>query len=178
MQETTDTRTDRVPGAMALLSALLSLQALRIPTGPRMTGNMAAPQMVPVAKYKEVVLPSPEEGPPRQAITVFNLMPHIHAALGESGLREGTVNLISRHTTCGITINEWESRLCRDMHTWLLKIAPPDDRSAIGNPSAGISYEHNDIDERPESGDEHQRCLDNGWDISDPDILRQWRDQE
>ena len=132
----------------------------------------------PVAIYEEVVLPSPAEGPPRQEITVVDLMPHINAVLSASGLREGSVNVISQHTTCGITINEWESRLARDLRTWLLRLAPPDDRSEIGVPAGGVSYEHNDIDARPESEDERQRCLDNGWDVTDPAVLQRWRDQE
>ena len=132
----------------------------------------------PVAVYEEIVLPSPADGPPRQEITVVDLMPHIDAVLSASGLREGSVNVISRHTTCGVTINEWESRLARDLRTWLLRLAPPDDRSEIGAPAGGVAYEHNDIDARPESEDERQRCLDNGWDVTDPAVLQRWRDQE
>lgn len=131
----------------------------------------------PVAVYEELVLPSPSEGPPRQEITVVDLMPHISAALDASGLREGSVNVISKHTTCAITINEWESRLARDLQQWLLQLAPPDDRSEIGA-SAGVAYLHNDIDVRPESEDERQRCLENGWEIDDPAVLQAWRDQE
>ena len=54
----------------------------------------------------------------------------------------------------------------------------PDDRSAVGQPSAGVAYLHNDIDTRPESEDEKQRCLENGWQIDDPAELQAWRDQE
>jgi len=43
---------------------------------------------------------------------------------------------------------------------------------------AGVSYLHNDIDSRPDSEDEQQRCLENGWDIHDPAALQAWRDQE
>ena len=107
-----------------------------------------------------------------------DLMPYIHSALEASGMRDGSVNLISRHTTTAITINEWESRLVRDIRAWLLRLAPPDDRSAVGQPSAGVAYLHNDIDTRPESEDEKQRCLENGWQIDDPAELQAWRDQE
>ena len=132
----------------------------------------------PVAVYAEIVLPSPAEGPPRQEITVVDLMPHINAVLAQAGLREGSVTVVSRHTTCGVTINEWESRLARDLRTWLLRLAPPDDRSEVGSSGAGVAYEHNDIEARPESADERQRCLDNGWDVADPEVLQRWRDQE
>ena len=82
---------------------------------------------------------------------MVDLMPYIHSALEASGMRDGSVNLISRHTTTAITINEWESRLVRDIRAWLLRLAPPDDRSAVGEVSAGVAYKHNDIDTRPES---------------------------
>jgi len=147
----------------------------------RMTATEHTPPTLltaPVAVYEEIVLASPAEGRPRQEITVVDLMPHINAVLSASGLREGSVNVISRHTTCGITINEWESRLARDVRSWLLRLAPPDDRSEIGVTGAGVSYEHNDIEARPESDDEKQRCLDNGWDVNDPATLQRWRDQE
>ena len=130
-------------------------------------GSAPAVQLEPVAVYEELVLPSPAEGPPRQEITVVDLMPHIATILDASGLREGSVNVISRHTTCAITINEWESRLARDLRTWLLRLAPPDDRSEVGTAGAEVHYLHNDIDMRPESEDEKQRCLDNGWDVDD-----------
>ena len=159
-----------------LLGALLLSPALRAPIA-----RMALEPIVsfqPVAVYEEIVLPSPSEGPPRQEITVVDLMPHIAKVLDATGLREGTVNVISQHTTCGITINEWESRLARDLRSWLLRLAPPDDRSEIGAPEAKVSYLHNDIDVRPESDDERQRCLENGWDVDDPTVLQAWRDQE
>jgi len=131
----------------------------------------------PICNYFDIVIPAPADGPPSQEITVVDLMPYIHERLRETGLHDGTVTVISRHTTTAITINEWESRLARDLRTWLLQIAPPDDRSSIGA-GANVRYEHNDIDERPESEDERQRCLDNGWDVDDPRCLERWRDQE
>jgi thiamine phosphate synthase YjbQ (UPF0047 family) len=124
----------------------------------RMMEPASSATLTPVALYKEVVLSSPASGPPRQEITVVDLMPHIRALLSVSGLREGTINVITRHTTCGITINEWESRLARDLRSWLLRLAPPDDRSEIGM-GTGTRYEHNDIDQRPDSTDERERAL-------------------
>ena len=41
-----------------------------------------------------------------------------------------------------------------------------------------MGYLHNDIDTRPDSEDERQRCLENGWDINDPVELERWRNQE
>ena len=163
---------------MLLVGALLLSPALRAPF-PRMAADSATPSLTfqPVAVYEEIVLPSPSEGPPRQEITVVDLMPYLRDALAASGLRDGSVNVISRHTTTAITINEWESRLAKDLRGWLLALAPPDDRSTAGAPGAGVAYLHNDIDQRPDSADERERCLENGWDVDDPAELQRWRDQ-
>ena len=48
----------------------------------------------------------------------------------------------------------------------------------IGAEGGAVSYLHNDIDARPDSDDERQRCLENGWDVNDADELQRWRDQE
>jgi len=131
-----------------------------------------------VADYTAVTLPAPAVGPPTQEITVVDLMPAIRERIAATGLRDGSINIISRHTTTAVTINEWESRLVRDVRAWLLRLAPPDDRSAIGAAGAGISYRHNDIDQRPDSEDERRRCVENGWEIDDPAELQRWRAQE
>ena len=51
-----------------------------------------------------------------------------------SGITEGVVTVLSRHTTCGITINEMEGRLVDDVRQWLIKLAPPE-----------YPYLHNDL---------------------------------
>lgn len=135
------------------------------------------PPLQQIAHFERVAIPSPEAYAPRQEVTVVNLMPDLRRLVKESGLQHGSVNVVSMHTTCAITINEWESRLVRDVRAWLLKLAPPDDRSCIGE-NAGVGYLHNDIDTRPDSEDERQRCLENGWDINDPVELERWRNQE
>jgi len=144
-------------------------------------GAAAAPLTTPVCVYEEHVVKTSKPGPPAQDITVEDLTPTLNALVQSSGVREGTVTVVSRHTTTAITINEWESRLVDDIRTWLLKIAPPDDRSAVPTPEGGVLYYHNDIDQRPDSEDERQRCLDNGWDIGamdGPRGLAAWRAQE
>ena len=47
-------------------------------------------------------------------------MPHLHL-VKDSKLQQGCVNVVSMHTTTAITINEWESRLVRDVRAWLLE---------------------------------------------------------
>ena len=132
----------------------------------------------PCTYYDEVTIPAPAAGPPVQDVTVVDLMPSIKDALAASGLVDGSVNVISKHTTTAVTINEWESRLVDDVRSWILKLAPPDDRSAVGAAGGNVRYLHNDIDTRPDSEDERARCLENGWDVDDPVVLQAWRDQE
>jgi hypothetical protein len=77
-------------------------------------------------------------------------------------------------------------RLARDMEEYFLSLAPPDERSqastststSTSDASTGRKYYHNDIDQRPESEEEAQRCRENGWDIDNAEQLQAWRDQE
>ena len=132
----------------------------------------------PICKYYEVKIPTSQEGPPKQAISVEDLTTTIKSLLAKSGMKFGSVNVISRHTTTAITINERESRLAMDMEKYFLSLAPPDERSTAETSRQGIRYLHNDIDQRPDSTEEAQRCRENGWDIDDPVELQKWRDQE
>ncbi|RTY34875.1 YjbQ family protein [Chlorobium phaeovibrioides] len=47
-------------------------------------------------------------------------------AVEESGMQEGLLTLISRHTTACVNINENEERLMEDMETFLKRLAPRD----------------------------------------------------
>lgn len=132
----------------------------------------------PVCEYFQVDIPTSQDGPPRQAISVEDLTPKLTQLLEENGMAQGVINVISRHTTTAITINERESRLAEDMAKYFLQLAPPDERSESPNREEGRRYFHNDIDQRPDSKEEAQRCHDNGWDIDDPKVLQAWRDQE
>ena len=143
--------------------------------------SASPPLMVPVCVYEEHVVKTSKPGPPAQDITVEDLTPTINALVESSGVQEGTVTVVSRHTTTAVTINEWESRLVEDIRSWLLRLAPPDDRSVVSMPGGGVLYFHNDIDKRPDSEDERQRCKENGWDIDKmdgPKGLAAWRAQE
>jgi thiamine phosphate synthase YjbQ (UPF0047 family) len=132
----------------------------------------------PVCEYHEVSIPTSQAGPPRQTISVEDLTPVIKDMLVASGMKQGVANVISRHTTTAITINERESRLAKDMAKHFLELVPPDERSSSEAAQAGVRYFHNDIDQRPESEEEVQRCRENGWDIDDPERLEAWRAQE
>jgi thiamine phosphate synthase YjbQ (UPF0047 family) len=138
----------------------------------------------PVCEYHQVSVPTSQSGPPRQAISAEDLTPIINDLLSCSGMKNGVVHVISRHTTTAITINERESRLAQDMAEYFLKLVPPDERSSCeqakqnSSSAVGVRYYHNDIDRRPDSEQEAQRCRDNGWNIDDPTELQAWRDQE
>ena len=65
----------------------------------------------PICEYHQLSVPTSQPGPPCQKISVEDLTPSINQLLNESGMMNGVVNVISRHTTTAITINERESRL-------------------------------------------------------------------
>lgn len=66
---------------------------------------------------------SRETGSP---IDIIDITGEVHAALEKSGLSQGTVTVISRHTTACININEREQRLVQDMVTFLKRFVPRD----------------------------------------------------
>jgi len=143
----------------------------------------------PICVYHQVDVLSSETNPvPRQAISVEDLTPTLQALLEESGMTDGLLTVISRHTTTSLTINEWESRLADDIAESLLKLIPPDERSISPASQKDVTYTHNDIHLRPfgdcegedfnVNSEEAERCRENGWDVDDPVQLQAWRDQE
>ncbi|PNW78452.1 hypothetical protein CHLRE_09g396850v5 [Chlamydomonas reinhardtii] len=71
-------------------------------------------------------------------IALVDVTPQIRELVSQSGLVEGTVNVLSRHTTTAVTINENETRLMDDVRQFLSKLAP-----------ASAPYLHNDLHLRP-----------------------------
>lgn len=144
--------------------------------------------VLPCCEYFAVPVSTTNElgRPPKQAVSVHDLTPILRQLLLDTGMHSGTVTVMSRHTTTAITINERESRLARDMADIFTRLIPPDERSVaaaatLSQPSSlqhPTRYQHNDIDLRPESDEEAERCRENGWDIDDPVVLQTWRDQE
>jgi thiamine phosphate synthase YjbQ (UPF0047 family) len=63
-----------------------------------------------------------------------DLTEDLREVVRESGINEGVMTVLSRHTTCGITINEMEGRLVDDTRQFLLKLCPP-----------AYPYLHNDL---------------------------------
>lgn len=59
-------------------------------------------------------------------IEIIDITRQVEEALAESGLNDGTLTIMSRHTTACININEREERLLEDMETFLKRLAPRD----------------------------------------------------
>jgi thiamine phosphate synthase YjbQ (UPF0047 family) len=173
-----------------VLLVLLTVFGLEVDAfAPQSTGTAAASCSIfricailgePVCDYHQVTIPTSQEGPPRQNISVEDLTPKLVELLADSGMQNGVLNVISRHTTTALCINELENRLAQDMETYFLSLCPPDERSSASDTTAtsGVRYLHNDIDLRPDGDEEAQRCRENGWTIDNPEDLQKWRDQE
>eukprot|EP00571_Detonula_confervacea_P015706 CAMPEP_0172297354 /NCGR_PEP_ID=MMETSP1058-20130122/411_1 /TAXON_ID=83371 /ORGANISM="Detonula confervacea, Strain CCMP 353" /LENGTH=162 /DNA_ID=CAMNT_0013006499 /DNA_START=151 /DNA_END=639 /DNA_ORIENTATION=+ len=71
------------------------------------------------------------------AMSVFDITPQIEAIVEKSGCKEGTVTVLSKHSTLSISINEMEGRLVDDIRQYFLNLAPPN-----------MPYLHNDLDYR------------------------------
>lgn len=67
-------------------------------------------------------------------IALFDITPQIRQRVQQLGVTEGFVNVLSRHTTTAVAINEYETRLLDDIRQFLRKLAPPSD-----------PYLHNDL---------------------------------
>jgi len=81
--------------------------------------------------YEEIQL-STDHG-----MSVFDITPQIEAIVEQSGCQEGTVTVLSKHSTLSVSINEMEGRLVDDIRQYFLTLAPP-----------GSPYLHNDLDYR------------------------------
>lgn len=133
------------------------------PTLAHITDAETSPSTFGICTHGTLLVATSKVGAPRQEISVEDVTGLIQEFVAESQLREGLVTVISKHTTTGITINEFEVRLASDLRRWLLEQAPPDERSdAASLVPVPARYAHNDIDARPESESEWRRCLENG----------------
>jgi thiamine phosphate synthase YjbQ (UPF0047 family) len=135
--------------------------------------------LIPICEYTTIEIPTSYDGLPNQKVIIEDLTPTVQRMITECGIINGFVTIISRHTTTAITINEYENRLANDIEEYFLtKLVPPDERSNSKYAVPGLQYKHNDIDQRPDSYYERQRCIENGWDITNPIELDKWRKQE
>ncbi|MBN1279248.1 MAG: YjbQ family protein [Chlorobiaceae bacterium] len=68
----------------------------------------------------------------RKALEIIDITNAVRDTLAASGLIDGTLTIISRHSTAFVNINEKEEQLLEDMETFLKRFVPRD-----GN------YQHN-----------------------------------
>ncbi|OQY49660.1 MAG: YjbQ family protein [Candidatus Parabeggiatoa sp. nov. 2] len=78
-----------------------------------------------------------------EGIQIYNLMESLTEEVTKSGIKEGMVNIISRHTTTALAVNEYEPRLLDDLRLFFKEIASPE-----------RPYKHNDIHLRDCPSDE------------------------
>ncbi|MBI5148681.1 YjbQ family protein [Candidatus Pacearchaeota archaeon] len=64
----------------------------------------------------------------RKEFEIINITDKIISSVRKSKIRQGFVNIFSRHTTLALKINENEKLLLKDMHDFLEKIAPKNKR--------------------------------------------------
>ena len=102
----------------------------------------------PVFHYEQVEVET------RKGIHLHDITSEIESVVKSSGVVDGYVNVLSRHTTTAVCINEAEGRLLDDVRQYLARLAPADH-----------PYLHNDL---------HLRRGPPGWPGGD----EAWRAQE
>jgi secondary thiamine-phosphate synthase enzyme len=89
-----------------------------------------------------------------EPIQLLDITDDVTAAVRASGVRDGIVTVISRHTTAAVRIQEAEPLLLEDLVGFLRRLAP-----------ANVHYQHNDFRIRThhmhpdESPNGHSHCL-------------------
>lgn len=75
-----------------------------------------------------------------ERVGIYDITQEVEYILEKSGMKNGLVNVYSRHSTSGIVINENESGLVEDYKETLLELIPSDK-----------NYKHNKIDNNADS---------------------------
>jgi thiamine phosphate synthase YjbQ (UPF0047 family) len=81
-----------------------------------------------VTYYEEVVVKTVPH------VSIVDISKDVAAVVAKSGCLEGTVTVLSKHTTCGLFLQEYEPRLIDDIRQFVLKLAPIE-----------FPYLHNDL---------------------------------
>jgi thiamine phosphate synthase YjbQ (UPF0047 family) len=99
--------------------------------GATTTGTTTSLQLKFMTHYEEVQLET------NDGMSVFDITPQIEAIVEMSGCKEGTVTVLSKHSTVSVSINEMEGRLVDDIRQCFLNLVPPH-----------LPWLHNDLDYR------------------------------
>jgi secondary thiamine-phosphate synthase enzyme len=89
-----------------------------------------------------------------EPIQFLDITDEVNQAVRSTGVRDGIVTIVSRHTTMAVRIQEAEPLLLQDLLTFLRRLAP-----------ANVHYQHNDFRVRThhmhddESPNGHSHCL-------------------
>jgi len=85
----------------------------------------------------------------------INITDKVKEILEKSNIKDGFVNIFSKHTTLGIKINEYEPLLLQDLKRFLEKIVPQKD-----NYFHDIIYLRKDCPfDEPKNAEGHLKCL-------------------
>jgi secondary thiamine-phosphate synthase enzyme len=104
---------------------------------------------------------------------LVNLTDHVRSFVESTGVRDGSVQVSSLHTTAGLIINEWQDALLHDVKAMIERMVPKDD----------VYYRHNDpqySDCDRHNADSHLRIVVLGHSLSIPIaegslVLGQWQ---
>ena len=99
---------------------------------------------------------------------VVDITPNIRQFIQKTGVKEGTVHILARHTTTAITINEYESQLIKDMEAQMMKYAP--------SKTLGGLYFHDDLESRPATKEDADK-IEMNW-PEEKGGVEAWRAQE
>lgn len=122
-------------------ASVTSYLEIQLPTKEGISLHDITPQLRQVRKISHGMTKRVGRGESSTLRACMHTYAHAQA-ITEAGVQEGWVNVVSRHTTTAVTLNECESRLMDDVRQFLLKLAPP-----------SYPYLHNDIHLRPATED-------------------------
>jgi secondary thiamine-phosphate synthase enzyme len=72
-----------------------------------------------------------------RTVSLVDITSDVANVVAESGVKEGTVTVLAKHSTVGVMLNEFEERFVSDARQWLQRVVPP-----------AYPWLHNDIDFR------------------------------
>jgi thiamine phosphate synthase YjbQ (UPF0047 family) len=98
---------------------------------PQGDSGVSAPKMEFMTHYEEIQITT------NSGMSVQDITKQIEIIVEWSGCLEGTVTILSKHSTLSVSINELEGRLVDDIRQYFLNLAPPN-----------MPYLHNDLDYR------------------------------
>lgn len=91
----------------------------------------------------------------KKRLELIDVTENLKKILKQSNVKEGFVNVFSKHTTLGIKINEYEPLLLKDMYEFLEKVVP----NEAGYFHDKIELRKDCLDDEQKNADGHLKCL-------------------